>query len=429
MSRGTAGVPAPQPGHGHSEEMRRRAGPETKAERLERQTQELELQLDRRTADYRRIFENAHDAILVLDREDGTVLDANQRACEIYGYEHSQLIGRSLRPISKNVEIGDAHRGWLAESPEGNAFESVQYHHDGSEITLEVNASLIEYEGRPAILSINRDVTERKRAEAELAQQRARLEELLRQRTVALRKLKENAAELEARNAEMGRFTYTLSHDLKTPLITIRGFLGLLRKDLETGNVEATRRDMERIHDAAGNMYRLLDELLALSRIGRVVNPPEEVSLADLAREAAATQGAHLVERGVEVAIDPALPVVRGDCVRLLEVLVSLLDNAVKFLGDAAPPRIEVGQRRQDGETVVLVRDNGIGIDPRYHQKVFDLFDRLDPSVEGTGVGLTLVQRIIELHGGRIWVESEGSGLGSTFCFTLPQGSQEAGES
>ena len=234
--------------------------------------------------------------------------------------------------------------------------------------------------------------------------------------------------ELEARSAEMERFTYTVSHDLKSPLITIQGFLGLLEKDALAGNVAQMQTDITYIRAAASTMQRLLNELLELSRIGRVVNPLTEVSLSELAQEAVTLVSGQITARGVQVHIAPDLPVVVGDRPRLLEVLQNLLDNAVKFMGAQPQPRINFGVRRDAEETVCYVRDNGIGIAPRYHEKVFSLFERLDGSSDGTGIGLTLVKRIIEVHGGRIWVESAGEGHGSTFCFTLPYPSPGAPE-
>jgi len=226
--------------------------------------------------------------------------------------------------------------------------------------------------------------------------------------------------ELEARSAEMERFTYTVSHDLKSPLLTIQGFLGLLEKDAMAGNIAQMQTDITYIRTAASTMQRLLNELLELSRIGRVVNPLREVALSDLAQEAVTLVSGQITARGVQVHIAPDLPVVIGDRPRLLEVLQNLLDNAVKFMGSQPQPCINFGVRRDAEETVCYVRDNGIGIAPRYHQKVFGLFERLDGASDGTGIGLTLVKRIIEVHGGRIWVESVGEGHGSTFCFTVP---------
>ncbi len=223
--------------------------------------------------------------------------------------------------------------------------------------------------------------------------------------------------DLAAKNAELKRFNYTVSHDLKSPLVTIKGFLGLLEKDAAAGDVDRLKHDVRRIGAAADRMSRLLEELLELSSLGSKVRPPEEVPLSELAGEALETIS-EVAERGVEVVIDPRLPVVFGDRVYLLQLYQKLLANAVKYLGDQRSPRVEVGHRRGD-EPVLFVKDNGMGIDQRYHEKVFGLFERLDARDEGTGVGLALAKRIVEMHGGRIWVESEGLGCGSSFCFTL----------
>src|SRR5262245_4129146 len=227
--------------------------------------------------------------------------------------------------------------------------------------------------------------------------------------------------ELEARSAEMERFTYTVSHDLKSPLITIQGFLGLLEKDALAGNIAQMQTDITYIRAAASTMQRLLNELLELSRIGRVINPLTEVSLSELAQEAVTLVAGQIAARGVQVHIAPDLPIVLGDRPRLLEVLQNLVDNAVKFMGPQPAPRIDIGVRQEGTETVYYVRDNGVGIAPQYQKQVFDLFERLDTSSDGTGIGLALVKRIIAVHGGRIWVESAGEGCGSTFCFTLPR--------
>jgi len=270
-------------------------------------------------------------------------------------------------------------------------------------IAIEHARLLAAEEERTAVLErtnliLRDEISERQRVEAE------------RERLIA---------EQEAKNAEMERFTYTVSHDLKSPLITICGFLGMLEEDALRGNVERMQTDIAYIHTAATTMQRLLDELLELSRIGRVVHPLTEIPLSALAHEAVTLVGGQIAARGVQVHIAPDLPVVVGDRSRLLEVLQNLVDNAVKFMGPQPTPRIEIGLRQEEKETVYYVQDNGIGIDPRYHEKVFGLFERLESEGDGTGIGLALVKRIIEVHGGRIWVESAGHGCGSTFCFTL----------
>jgi len=224
--------------------------------------------------------------------------------------------------------------------------------------------------------------------------------------------------ELEGKNAELERFTYTVSHDLKSPLITIRGFLGYLEKDAIDGNIERLTNDIERISKAAGKMGQLLDELLELSRIGRLMNEPEEISFETVVREAVGLVEGQIKDSNIKVKIGSDLPKVYGDRTRLVEVVQNLVDNAVKFTKDQPNPKIEIGVRDDNGDTIFYVKDNGIGIDPKYHKKIFGLFDKLDPGSDGTGVGLALVKRIVEVHGGRIWVESE-PGKGATFCFTL----------
>ena len=231
---------------------------------------------------------------------------------------------------------------------------------------------------------------------------------------------------LENQNAELERFTYTVSHDLKAPLVTISGFLGLLQKDIDANDGQAIKGDMKQISSATEKMAQLLNELLELSRIGRLMNTPEDSSLSALARDAMQHAAIQLEERGIEVEIDDNMPSVYGDPVRLYEVFQNLIDNAIKFIGEQPAPKIEIGATLDADEICCFVRDNGIGIQSDYHERVFDLFDRLDLSVDGTGIGLALVRRIVEVHGGRIWVESDGEGCGSTFYFTFPRNSQQS---
>jgi len=231
--------------------------------------------------------------------------------------------------------------------------------------------------------------------------------------------LRGERADLAAKNAELERFTYTVSHDLKGPLVTIRGFAGLAGTDLAAGDAARVRQDLGRIVAAADKMHRILEDLLELSRVGRVVHPPEDVPLGDLAREAVELVKAQPGRSDLAVEIAPDLPVVLADRRRLLEALQNLVENAAKFTAGERDPRIRIGSRPDGDETVFFVKDNGRGIEPRFLEKVFDLFEKLDPAVEGTGVGLALVRRIVEAHGGRTWAESEGPGRGATFCFTL----------
>jgi PAS domain S-box-containing protein len=229
-------------------------------------------------------------------------------------------------------------------------------------------------------------------------------------------------SELESKNAELERFTYTVSHDLKSPLFTIRGFLGYLEKDALSGNQERLKTDIRRISDATDKMQRLLNDLLELSRIGRLMNESQPVPFNELAREAVELVQGYIMERGVAVHIQSDLPVVFGDRQRLAEVLQNLMGNAVKFMGNQMEPRIEIGQAGVDvehGMPIFYVRDNGIGIQAEHYERIFGLFNKLDIKSDGTGIGLSIVKRIVEVHGGKIWVESELR-KGTTFFFTLP---------
>jgi PAS domain S-box-containing protein len=252
-------------------------------------------------------------------------------------------------------------------------------------------------------IGILQDITVRKQAEAE------------RERLIA---------ELETKNAELERFTYTVSHDLKSPLITIQGFLGYLQKDAEQGNLERLRADMARITDATVRMQHLLNDLLELSRIGRIVNPPKHIPFSLIVDEALSLVKGRLDRGSVQVTVADDLPFVYGDSARLVEVVQNLVDNAAKFMEGQKNPHIEIGWRESNerGFHIFYVHDNGIGVPPQYHERIFGLFNKLDAKSEGTGVGLALVKRIIEVHGGRIWVESGGIGSGSTFYFSLPNG-------
>jgi signal transduction histidine kinase len=229
--------------------------------------------------------------------------------------------------------------------------------------------------------------------------------------------------ELEARNAELERFTYVVSHDLKSPLVTVRGFLAYVERDAQAGRLDRVESDLARIRAATDRMAQLLEDLLELSRTGRIDRPPEDVPFEDVVREARALTEGRLSARGVRVEVEEPLPVVRGDRRRLVELVQNLLENAAKFMGERPDPAVWVGVRDAGtalGQVTLYVRDNGIGIEPAQQDRVFELFHRLDPRVEGTGLGLALARRIVETHGGRIWVESAGTGRGSTFCFSLP---------
>lgn len=252
-----------------------------------------------------------------------------------------------------------------------------------------------------------------------IAIENARLQESMKQEFKIQEKL---VSQLEKKNEELERFTYTASHDLKAPLITIRGYLGYIEKDAKSGNYQRLLRDTQRISEATEKMHRLLNELLELSRIGRIINKSEEILFADIVKDALERVENQIRERKVKIKIADKLGSVVVDKERMIEVVQNLVDNAIKFMGKQTDPEIEIGMKKQGNETIYFIKDNGIGIKKEFHERIFGLFDKLDSESEGTGIGLALVKRIIEVHGGKIWVESE-EGKGTTFCFTLSSGS------
>lgn len=359
---------------------------------------------------FRGLFENAPLGYQSLD-EKGNVIELNETWCKLLGYTKEEVLGRNfsefIRPDFKEVFKENfakfKNKGYIL----GVEFEMIKK--DGSRIRVAINGRIGHHEDGSFKQThcVLTDITERKRMEKER-------EDLI--------------AKLETQNVELEQFTHTVSHDLKSPLITIKGFVGMLRQDLAAGDSGPVADDLARISNAVDKMDQLLRDLLELSRIGRFVNSSEDVPLEELAREARDLVDGQARERGVQVEISSNLPVVFGDRLRLLEVFQNLIDNAVKYIGDQSSPRVEIGSRRDGNQTICYVRDNGIGVEPRYHEKIFGLFDQLDPKVEGSGIGLALVKRIVEVHGGRVWIESQGLGQGSTFCFTIAAKSQ-SGES
>ena len=255
--------------------------------------------------------------------------------------------------------------------------------------------------------------------EEKVAERTFELQEKIKQLQQSEEGLRMREVELVRMNRELERFTYTVSHDLKSPIITIKAFTGSLEKDLLAGNYQRMAKDLKRVSDAADKMVGLLRDLLELSTIGRVINTPEPEDMNLLVDDVLAQLAGPLKNINLTVEVQAGLPKVLCDRRRMAEVLQNLVENAINYIGDQAEPRIEIGVRNEAGENIFFVQDNGIGINKKYHQLIFGLFNKLDANSQGTGVGLALVKRIIEVHGGRVWVESEGVGKGSTFCFTV----------
>lgn len=353
--------------------------------------------MDALTASENKFNKSFHETLvpMVIGRiSDRIILDANKAFAKLTGYSREEIINRWAAELNlwHNRDEHELHHNLIREHGFIHEFKTTLRKRDGQIGTVLISVSIIQVDHEDCLLYTISDITTLERA----------------------------LNDLQNKNSELERFTYTVSHDLKAPLITIGGFMGLLQKDLQTGNVEKVQQSASRILDAVSKMERLLNELLELSRIGRMVNEPVKVPFEGIVREAIGLVQGQLSKQQVKVQVEAGLPTVRVDRARLVEVIQNLLDNSAKFMGSQSEPIIKVGLRRSmDGERIFYVKDNGIGIEPVYHERVFGLFNKLDANTEGTGIGLALVRRIIELHGGRIWVESEGKGKGASFCFTL----------
>ncbi len=313
-------------------------------------------------------------------------------------------VGRFIHPedrerVTRETQTGRERRGELA------LYEYRVVCSDGS-VRWVLDFSRAFYEDpRISAVGLLVDITERK--EAELGREHL------------FHELEEKAAELE-------RYNYTTTHDLRVPLVTIQGFAEMLQEEAATGDISNAGEYASRIVKAAHRMGSLLDDLLEFSRVGRTRLVRKRHPLWAILTEVLHTSEVKASRRGVRIYVEPTLlderssPVVYGDFNRLVEVFQNLIDNAVKYMGDEAQPHVDIGVAYRKGGCTFFVRDNGIGVEPRFLERIFGLFEKVNPRSEGTGIGLAIVKRIVDLHGGRIWAESEGSGTGTTFYVALP---------
>jgi PAS domain S-box-containing protein len=349
------------------------------------------------------IVENVPLMIFVKEAEDLRFVEFNKAGEALLGCDREALLGkndRDLFPPEQAAFFVARDREVL----ESGAFldileEPVLTARNGERLLHTRKVCIKGSDGKAKyLLGISEDITER------------RLEEDRRQQM---------SKRLEEKNAELERFAYTISHDLKSPLVTVRTFLGYLQRDMQSQDADGVAEDIDFVLGATEKLARILDELLQLSRVGYLTSPFQEVSLQEVVAEAVGLLAGPIATRGVAVEVVEEPFVLAGDRTRLVEVFLNLLDNAVKNMGEQATPRIVVGVESGGDPLTFFVRDNGIGIDPRYKDQIFNLFEKLDPDSTGTGIGLALVKRIVEVHGGRIWMESAGPGQGSTFRFTV----------
>ena len=342
------------------------------------------------------IVESSEDAIIGKDL-DGVVQSWNGGAEKIFGYSAEEMVGGSLTRLFP-VGREDEEKQILEKIKRGERvshFETVRQAKDGHHIDVSVTVSPIKDSSGTTVGSskVVRDITESKRVQ---------------KRIIEL-------------NAELEAFSYSVSHDLRAPLRHVMGYVELLQRDAGSSFSKKSAGYLATISEAAKRMGSLIDDLLSFSKIGRAGLKEAEVSLDELVHDTLGDFAIDLKERKVVWEIHP-LPVVQCDRALLRMVLVNLIGNAIKFTSRCAEARIEIGTTsRGPGETVIFIRDNGVGFDPRYVGKLFGVFQRLHSvgQFEGTGIGLANVQRIIHRHGGRAWAEGVVNG-GATFSFSLP---------
>jgi PAS domain S-box-containing protein len=360
---------------------------------------------------YRAVVEQATEGILLVDVDTKCVLEANPAYRNLLGYgpeEIRSLTLYDLVPYSR--EAMDCYVGRVLERGSYISGERRHRRKDGSLVDVEVRANTISYGGREAMCIVVRDVTERKKAEEEIRRLNEELEDRVRSRT----------AELQAANEELEAFSYSVSHDLRAPLRSMTGFSQLLIEDYGDELDEAGQDYLRRIQDASRRMGDLIDDLLDLSRLTRRQMRRERVDLSALARRVADDLRRAEPRRQASFAIVDGLTLTGDE--GLLEVaLENLLGNAFKFTSKEPEARIEFGALEQGDRTVYYVRDNGVGFEEAYAEKIFFPFQRLmhgEEHFEGSGVGLATVARIVRRHGGNLWAEGQ-VGRGATVYFTL----------
>jgi PAS domain S-box-containing protein len=384
--------------------------------RVAERTSALEAQA-RTLQDQASLLDLAHDSIFVRDMT-SAVQFWNRGAEETYGWTKEEALGKITHTLFQ-TQFPEPLAKIEAELFERGHWEGELIHtrRDGSRIVVASRwAQLREADGTPSkVLEINRDITERQRAEQEIRSLNQTLEKRVAERTAAL----------EETNKELEAFTYSVSHDLRAPLRHVDGFSRLLLEEHGQQLSPEGKRLLDRVRQGTQHMGELVDDLLNLSRVSRREVNPLVTDLNTIVEEVITELKPTFQDRQVEFRLD-RLPFAQCDPGLIRQVFANLLSNAVKFTRPRESAVIEVGQTRHNGHSAVFVRDNGVGFSMKYADKLFGVFQRLHrvEDFEGTGVGLATVQRIIQKHGGRIWVDAEID-KGATFYFTL-EGLKEA---
>jgi PAS domain S-box-containing protein len=439
------GAPGPDARIEQAETRTRQA--EERTERAEMRTEQAQARNEQAIyaseLRYRRLFETAQDGILILDAGTGQVVDANPFMKDLLGYSQEEFLGRKLWEIGP-FKGEDASKSAFVELQvndrlhyEGLPLETK----DGRRVEVEFISSAYLVDKTRLIQCNIRDITERMRVNKELAfqveEKGKRADELAlinEERLIANKELAFQVeekgkradelimvnAELARSNAELEQFAYVATHDLQEPLRAVASCVQLLQKRYEGQLDERADEFIKHAVDGTKRMQTLINDLLAYSRISTHAKQFANTNCEMVLQEALANLAVAIGESGADVTQD-ALPKVSGDSTQLTQLFQNLIGNALKFRGDR-PSKIHIGVALQENEWLFSVADNGIGMEPQYYERVFMVFQRLHTRKKylGTGIGLAICKKVVERHGGRIWVESK-PGEGSTFCFTIPQ--------
>ena len=359
-------------------------------------------------------------AIVAITDPQGKITYVNDKFCAISKYSRSELLGQDHRLINSGYHPKEFIRDLWTTIAQGRTWhgEIRNRAKDGSFYWVDTTiVPFLDEGGKPRqYVAIRADITDRKRAEEALRQSR---EQLAAVNAELEKRVAERTAQLAAANQELAAFSYSISHDLRAPLRAMGGFAAILEKQAAGQLSPEARQSVERIRENATRMSQLIDRLLDFCSLGWVPLTKRTTAPADIAHTVVDELRPEFSHRHVDVEID-RMPSCQADQALLKQVYANLLSNAVKYTRGRDPAAIKVGCRQANGAPVYFVQDNGAGFDMDYSHKLFQVFQRLHSAdqFEGTGVGLAIVQRIVQRHGGRIWAEAEVD-KGATFYFTL----------
>jgi PAS domain S-box-containing protein len=346
---------------------------------------------------FRSVVESSPNGLIIVNAEQ-VIVQVNLQAERMFGYERTQLLGQKI-DVLVPVRFRKNHPSYVKsflDNPQVRAMGSGRdlfgRRRSGEEFPIEIGLTPLTVDGKAMVLATIVDITQRKKIEQVI----------------------------QLKTQEMEQFVYIVSHDLKSPIVTSLSFIQFIREDLPADTDASILDSLTRLERANRRMAQLIDDLLRLSRIGQIELQREKVDLKALVQEVWTDLEGMEKPANLAIQIEQSLPILELDSFRMRQLFENLLTNSLKYGVSHSQPIIRVGAREEDSEWLIFVKDNGNGIAPEHHQRIFGLFERLETQKEGTGVGLAIVSRVATLHGGKVWVESS-PGSGATFYISIPK--------